>query len=328
MKIAFYSPHLSERGTEVALYDYARYNEEILGNESIIIYQSDEPRNNRTAIEKFNKRFHVEKITLPSLHNDQSRYVGSFVMPHIDKVIQKNKCDIFYMQKGGKIDGVISQVAKNIILACSTQAQPHGDRFAYVSKWLSKVDSGGSIPWLPIIIDLYPTEEDLRDILGISKDSTVLGRTGGMDTWNISWTKVSIEAALEKRKDLFFVFQNTPYFIDHERVKFIETTADPVFKSKFINTCDAMIHARQEGESFGQTIAEFSTKNKRIFTYSLSPERNHIDVLGTSAIHYRDPKELYDSLINFDRNQGGDWNFYKDHTPENGIKRFKEVFLD
>ena len=32
-KVAFYSPHLSVRGTEVAMYDYAQYNETILGNE-------------------------------------------------------------------------------------------------------------------------------------------------------------------------------------------------------------------------------------------------------------------------------------------------------
>lgn len=328
MKIAFYSPHLSERGTEVALYDYARYNEEILGNESIIIYQHDEIRNNHTSVEKFKKRFQVEEISLDVSSNDQSRYTGSLVMPYIDKIIEKNKCDIFYMQKGGKIDGLVSRAAKSIILACGMGAQPQGNRFAYVSKWLSKVDSGGSIPWIPIIIDLYPTQEDMREVLGISKDATVFGRTGGMDTWNIPWANKAIEDALEKRKDLYFVFQNTPRLFEHERVKFVETTADPIFKSKFINTCDAMIHARHEGESFGQSIAEFSTKNKRILTYSQSQERNHIDVLGEYGIYYSNPNELYCSLVDFNRKQTGDWNLYKEHTPENGINRFKEIFLD
>jgi hypothetical protein len=35
--IAFLSNNLTLRGTEVALYDYADYNEKILGNKSIII---------------------------------------------------------------------------------------------------------------------------------------------------------------------------------------------------------------------------------------------------------------------------------------------------
>ena len=37
MKIAFLSNHLSLRGTEIAMYDYAHYNETILHNTSIII---------------------------------------------------------------------------------------------------------------------------------------------------------------------------------------------------------------------------------------------------------------------------------------------------
>ena len=35
-KIAFHSNQLSLRGTEIALYAYAKYNEEILGNKSVI----------------------------------------------------------------------------------------------------------------------------------------------------------------------------------------------------------------------------------------------------------------------------------------------------
>ena len=37
MNIAFYSNQLCLRGTETALFQYAKYNEEILGNKSFII---------------------------------------------------------------------------------------------------------------------------------------------------------------------------------------------------------------------------------------------------------------------------------------------------
>ena len=40
MNIVFHSNQLSLRGTEVAIYDYARYNEEYLGNNSIIFATS------------------------------------------------------------------------------------------------------------------------------------------------------------------------------------------------------------------------------------------------------------------------------------------------
>ena len=38
MKILFYCDQVNERGTEVAIYDYAKYNQEILNNESIICF--------------------------------------------------------------------------------------------------------------------------------------------------------------------------------------------------------------------------------------------------------------------------------------------------
>lgn len=37
MNVGFFVRHFTERGTEVAIYDYAKYNEEILKNKSYII---------------------------------------------------------------------------------------------------------------------------------------------------------------------------------------------------------------------------------------------------------------------------------------------------
>ena len=39
MKIGFHTNHLSLRGTEIAVYDYALHNQELLGNESVIFYR-------------------------------------------------------------------------------------------------------------------------------------------------------------------------------------------------------------------------------------------------------------------------------------------------
>jgi len=322
MKIAFYSHHLSERGTEIALYDFAKYNEEILSNQSIVIFNPETPQNNKTAIDKFEKRFQIERIKLPSI-----TYVGREIISEIDKIIQREKCDILYFQCGGKNDGFISKHCKTVILVCSTNYEPYGDRYAYVSKWLSETMTQGKTPWIPIIIDLHDTEENLRLDLGIPSDAIVFGRTGGMDTWNIHWANNVVKESLNLRKDIFYIFQNTPKFIQHDRVKFINTTVDPVYKSMFINSCDVFLHARAEGESFGQSIAEFSTKNKRIITYKNSPEKNHIQYLGEKGIYYQDPESMLQSIVNFQILQG-DWNVFKQHSPQLGIQKFKEIFLD
>ena len=41
-KIVFYDNNLTLRGTSIALYNYADYNEKILGNKSIIIAKPDD----------------------------------------------------------------------------------------------------------------------------------------------------------------------------------------------------------------------------------------------------------------------------------------------
>lgn len=324
MKIAFYSPHLSERGTETAMYDYAHYNELILGNKSIIIYHDKCSKNNGTAIEKFKNRFDVYEISGP---NYDFGWQSDLVVPLIDKIIQEQKCDALYIQKGGRNEGVYSRICKNLILCCSNFYEPHGDAYVYVSKWLSEKNSNGKIPWIPIIIELPKPNADLREELNIPHNAIVFGRTGGMDTWNIPWANNSIKNALEKKENIYFVFQNTPIIFNHPRVKYIKTTADTQFKSNFINSCDAMIHCRVEGESFGQTCAEFSYMNKPIITWFGSFERNHINTLQEKALYYNNELELTNRLVTFKPTKK-DLNCFKKHTPEIAMKYFQKLLLD
>ena len=57
MKIAFHDNSLSLRGTTVALYDYAYYTREIIGNESIILYNKKHIANNDDVYNKFKNQF-------------------------------------------------------------------------------------------------------------------------------------------------------------------------------------------------------------------------------------------------------------------------------
>ena len=57
--ICFWDNYLGERGTTVALYDYAYYNQTLLGNKSIIMYRSSSSGNVPEVVEKFKKQFEV-----------------------------------------------------------------------------------------------------------------------------------------------------------------------------------------------------------------------------------------------------------------------------
>ena len=55
----------------------------------------------------------------------------------------------------------------------------------------------------------------------------------------------------------YFLFMNTPEFYIHPRVIYLSPETNLQKKADFILACDAMLHARSLGESFGLSVAEF-----------------------------------------------------------------------
>ena len=101
-------------------------------------------------------------------------------------------------------------------------------------------------------------------------------------------------------------------------------------KVEFINTTDAMIWARGEGETFGIAIGEFSSKNKPIIAMKTG-DLAHVHILKDKGIWYSNNNDLYTILINFNTNieksKNKDWNAYTDYTPENVMSLFKKIYL-
>lgn len=302
--VLFYDPNLNERGTSVSVYDYARYNETILGNRSIIATTQNA---DLISYDKFNKRF------------------KTIVSPTINE-IYNIECDYFHVQKYGFNDGILHPNAKNLIHVVFPSYDPHGDVYAYISKWLTDTH-GNESPFVPYMVDLPNVDYDYKNTFKIF-DQFVVGYYGG-NNFEIPFTHQAVINAATKRFDLLFLFMNQDAFCDLPNVKFIKGTTDMDEKVAFINTCDAMIHARERGETFGLAIAEFSSKNKPIITYSESSERNHLEILGNKAIKYNDYHSLYSilSTINHDKISGIEWNCYQNYTPEKVMEQFNKVFL-
>jgi hypothetical protein len=272
--------------------------------------------NDSGVIEKFESEFSV---------------FGYSNLSQIDTILEKNNCDAFLMEKGGEPDGVLSSVCKNLINAISGNWKSewvHGDVYAMGSKWLSKI-TDYKIPYVPYMVYLPNTDENMRNELGIPQNDLVFGRNGGWETFDLEFVKQAIVEVLEERTDIWFVFQFTEPFINHERVIYLPGTANLETKVKFINTCDVMLHARKVGESFGLSCAEFSIRNKPIITYYNSPEKNHIDTLGERGIYYENKSDILYILRNLDKNEINqlEWNCYQDYSPEKVVQKFKEVYL-
>jgi glycosyltransferase involved in cell wall biosynthesis len=316
MKIGFYLPHLDIQGTGVSCFDYAYYNEKILGNKSYFFCVKNHQGTHPLAEKKFKDNLDVIEI-----ENESD-------MLSLDKHCKDLGLDALYIQKlGKKYEGGYVESTPMLIHCVGAYNEPHGKVYSYVSEWLSSHCSNNRIPFVPYMVHLPETDENLRKELGIPSDAIVFGRTGGPYSWNIPFVNDVIKKILDEKKNVYFLFANTNHFINHDRVIFHEPFADLIYKRKFINTCDAFLHARSEGESFGASVAEFSICNKPIITFSNSPERNHILTLKEKGIYYNDFISLYNILNEFTPQTDIEWNAYQAFTPEKVMEKFKNVFL-
>jgi hypothetical protein len=316
LKIGFHSQGLSLRGTEIALYDYALHNQTILNNDSVIFHKLQNSQDSQ-VLKKFQKHFKV---------------LGYETNSDLCKHAELEKIDLAYFIKSGDRDGsVLGEIPTAVHAVFPTKpSEFHGDKFAFVSEWLAKEYSNNKIPFVPHMITRSNIVGDLRDALSIPVRSTVLGCYGGSDSFNLAFVHKAILDALTIRKDIFFIFMNITPFAKHERLLFLPGSADLVQKEKFINTCDGMIHARGIGESFGLACGEFSIHNKPVITYSMSPQRSHIEILSDKCILYNGAADIRHILLNFDQSVQHEriWDAYSDRFgPTPVMSQFKNVFM-
>lgn len=177
------------------------------------------------------------------------------------------------------------------------------------------------------MINLYDTQLDLRETLGIPKDALVFGRYGGKETFDITFVKQFI--ANNNYDNIYFLFINTYQFCNKKNVIFFDGTTDMELKRIFINTCDAMLHARIGGETFGLSCGEFASAGKPIITFGKSDDNEHLYILKDKAMIYNNIMELKNIVENFN-NLKPDMseNPYKEYLPKNVMNIFKEIYID
>ena len=289
MRIAFHNLNLTYRGTTTAIRDYARYNQNILGNESVIIYNQnhmmydDEDRNKPQIIDDLKRD--IELITYNSFEDD------------VNRICEDNSFDAIYFLKHGTIDYQITTNTKNLIHTVFQSNEPHGDRYSFVSSWLANTMTGNPNNYVPHIVDLpqnpvYP----LRERIGIPKDKIVLGRYGGKFEFNLSFVYSAIEQILAQDDRYVFLFVNTHKFIDHPNCIFLDPIYSQQDKTDFIHACDAMFHGRFQGETFGLSICEFLFHNKPVLAWNWGIDMNHVDLLSSTQTLYT-PENIIEKLL-------------------------------
>ena len=180
------------------------------------------------------------------------------------------------------------------------------------------------------MINLPICESDMRDVLNIPKTAIVFGGYGGQNSFSIKFVYHVVYTIAKNHPNIYFIFANFNKFCpDLPNIIHLDMITDLVEKVKFINTTDAMLWVRHEGETFGIAIGEFSSKNKPVIAMKIG-DLAHVDILQDRAIWYSDYSTLNDILLNFNPNieKHKDWNAYRDYTPEKVMDIFKSVYLE
>lgn len=317
-KIAFLTNKLTLRGTEVNLYNYADANERLLGNESIIITRSLQLALKVSPIDvhpeaykMFESRFKVFYYTSPS---------------DIEDYIKQNNVDSIFIEKYGIRDELDIKSCKSIIHAVFDTRHPHGTHYTSISDTLNRENGTPDVPVLPNIVRVHPTTESLRSQLNIPPDAIVFGSYGGADQFNIPYIIQAVKDVSSEFSNIYFLFMNYYRFCpESKNVIFVEGTANTEFKRKFINTCDAMLYGRKQGESFGIACGEFSICNKPVIasTSVVTENKHHLATLKDCAITHKNYDELVHILTHWTPKDVTSNGYYQ-YTEDNVMELFKQ----
>jgi glycosyltransferase involved in cell wall biosynthesis len=330
VRILFHAEQLNYRGTTNSILDYAHYNQEILGNESVIVYSRETPAGIDVGsvpevIQSVGQRFKL----LTYDNND-----------HLNEIAKDY--DFFYSQRAG--ERVDSHTQRENAVITSTRMgvhcvfqwhDPHGDVYAYISEWMSKnvakLYKAPVHPWVPYVVNLPAPTYDTRAHLGIPKDKFVIGRFGGYNTFDLPFAHKVVMRVAQEREDIVFLFANTQPFCDLPNVLFLGPFWGNEQKSNYINACDAFVHARWLGESFGLAIAESLFFNKPVLACENGFDGNHVEMLKPYDLIYKfeDEQDMYNRLISLRDKVGVDYrSSVEKYNPRNVMEQFKRVFID
>lgn len=320
MKIAFLSNKITIRGTEVCLYDYAHFNEKILGHTSIIITRPYDlvmrvsPRDvSKQAYDKFTTRFPVYYY---------------YELSHVEEICKRENVDVLFIEKAGSpSDGLHFPSLKTIIHCVFTAKEPHGTLYTAISDFIKEDSKNYSIPTLPYMVHVAETDENLRKELRIPQDAIVFGSYSGADEYTDLDCRKIVETIGNDPNfnNIYFIFMNIDQFCkQNDHIRFLPGSTDMITKRKFINTCDAMLYGRKGGETFGLACGEFSICNKPIIARPGQHSHAHEDILGNAMIPFSSYESLYTIITNWhlyvkDVSNNG----YHYYTPENVMKNFE-----
>ncbi len=215
------------------IFNYAHYNEVILGNASIIITKHNVQKRfkNRFTVLDFKSKF------------DLNKKLKDYFITH------------FYNLKPGENDGFILNNVVNInhcYLVCN-ETHKHGD--VYMS--IKPLNEG---PFVPIIVSENTNKNHLRNELSIPEDALVFGV---YDCTMPHFVYTLIESILKKKGDIYFIFYDSKPLINHSNIIHLKDCEE-----EFINTCNALLDSGLNKQCFETNVLNFVINKKPVISFN------------------------------------------------------------
>lgn len=184
-----------------------------------------------------------------------------------------------------------------------------------------------TVPVIPHMVRHFAdTGPNLRKELGIPTSATVFGTLCGPRCFGVPFVRDVLKRVVREHDNIWFVIATIEPFDEHPHIICLPPILSRERASHLIWTSDAMLHARDNGETFGLAVAEFSQHNRPVITTTMNNQAQ-LKLLGDKGIRYSSADELFRLLTTFDRKsaKGGDWRAYADYLPEPVMQRFISV---
>jgi len=344
LKICLHINQVGERGTERSTFDYGYFAKKLLGHDAVIMtsHKSVEhalPKH-KSVLERFEKEFGM----IRTYNNSQPWLLkhGHLGGQGLTDLVHRERCHLLYSQKGSgmgqepSIPDALLKVpwAVHVVFEAN---EVHGTAYAGISTDVSNARcwNGAAVPYM-----VYPHETvtggvALRAELDVPDDHLLLCRHGSTGTFDVPWVRSEIIPLLDRNPALHFLLVNTdwPSRLTHRRLHLLPAVIADVERRRYFDACDGMLHARQDGETFGLAVAEMSVHNKPVITCDVCGARQHINILGDKALLFRDTQSLshaIQKLLLMGRSGivKRNWNAYDRFTPARIMQDFNEVFIE
>ncbi len=203
------------------------------------------------------------------------------------RILKKIQPDIFHIHRSGRPNEfpIVPQL-KSYVNKCVETNVFGGvdttnviDLTLYVNKHMLKVGRSLNRPvgYLYNPIKLPAHQKNIRQELGISKSTFVMGRIGRPDDYIFDPVSLYALKIIEEKTDydLLYLIQSPPPImiktareLGLKKIRFLEVpiiTDDEI--TSFYNTIDILAHARRDGETFGLNIAEAMIHGKPVISH-------------------------------------------------------------